>query len=125
MTDDAVDEYQELQRTLKRNLGTIHRDNDIADERVRFSGSNHPDQHPTVIEAAIFERQDRREGSSKYRTFMSRSLESSRGRSTVNDGDFAETYCDAVEWIAEKSAEFDGWQIDWLELPKVILENDE
>jgi len=119
------EEYRAVKQILKQNVGTIVRFPENQEERVRFSPHNAPDEHPTVIEAALWVRRDRPEGSSKYKTFISRSLDSSRGRSAVNDGAYAETYVEAFEWLEDKSEEYVDERISWLDLPKMVITEDE
>lgn len=122
---DGVDDYQAIKRILKDNVGTIVRFPENGEERVRFSPHNAPDEHPTVIEAALWICRDRPEGSSKYKTFISRSLDSSRGRSTVNGGTYAKDYVEAFEWLEDKSEEYVDERISWLDLPKIVVTQDE
>lgn len=119
------EEYRAVKRILKDNVGTIVRFPENGEKRVRFSPHNAPDEHPTVVEAALWVRSDRPKGSSKYKTFISRSLDSSRGRSTVNDGAYAEDYVEAFEWLEDTSEEYVDERISWLDLPKMVITQDE
>lgn len=119
MAGDSRDEYEVLMNYLRQNIGVVVENPDAESERLLLSsGRNTPnkDEHEHVIEAAFWVRDDRPKGSSKYKTFILRGLESmSGGHSAVSDGSYAETRDEAIAWLEEKATEFDGGSLNWEE----------
>lgn len=114
--------YDALVRKMKDNVGTIIRTPNAEDERVRFSPHRSPKEHEHVLTAAIWVRQDRPPHSSKYKTYIYNALENGRGGyGRHSDGTYAETYEEAMEWIAAESEAFDGSRIEWLDLPRIVI----
>lgn len=109
--------YERIKRLGRRNAGTVIRISDNDEERL------YPAHHGTVTEAALWVRDDRPSGTSKYKTYIYRRLGDSHYG--TSDGAYAETYCEAVEWIGDKSAEFDGERIDWLDRAKILIGSDD
>lgn len=110
--------YEDIQTLCRDSLGTIIRFPESGEERVYFSRGEYTDQHETVIQAALWDRSDGREG---HKTYILKGLENGRGgESIVADGSYAGDYCEAVEWIGDESEAFDGERINWLDLPKRV-----
>lgn len=124
MTEEEV-VYDELKKIARENKGMIIRFKEIEEERIFFSTSETPELHPTILEAAVWVRQNRPEGSSKYKTYVRKSVESGTSRSMVNDRGYAEDYKQAIEWIADESEKFCGERIEWLALPKKAMSVEE
>lgn len=123
--DDQI-VYDALKRKMKDNVGTLIRTPGAEDERVSFSKSRAPGEHPTMLEAAIWVRKDRPEYTSKYKTYIYRALENGRGGyGRHSDGTYVETYDEAMAWIGDRSEEFCDERIEWLDLPKIVITEEE
>jgi hypothetical protein len=115
------EQYRAYKRFLKQNVGTVVEDLETRDERLRLSSHRYSEEHPTVVEAAFWIRQDRPEGSSKYKTVIIRDLNDS----IVTDGGYAETREEAIEWIEEKAQRYDGEPLNWEERKRKAVRPDE
>ena len=121
MSDDA---YQKRRKVLANNLGDVVVDLDSQGERLLLSPHRYSDEHETVVEAALWVRSDRPDESSKYKTFVRRELDSGgSGRGSVNnDGGYADTRQEAIEWIEEKAQEYGGEPLNWSDRDVVVVD---
>jgi hypothetical protein len=118
-------EYDAFRQLCQRNIGTIVRIPEYDHERLLLSKTRRPDRHQILLEAAFWERDGRPPGSSKYKTYTRKSLSGMSGRSVINDGGYADTREEAIEWIEDTSAEFDGERLNWGRFPVKIVGADE
>lgn len=118
--------YQAHKSALQEYFGKIVRVPEWGDERVLLANGKYPDIHGIVLEAALWVRQDRPGHSSKFNTYMRKAVEDGRdGYSVVAAGAYANDYLDAIEWIGDESEDFGNERIEWLDLPKVIIREEE
>lgn len=121
--------YQARKRLLRNNTEVVCVDLEHGSERLMMSpypNARKEENHETVVEAALWVRQDRPKHSSKYKTYIRRSLDSAiNNRSMVNDGAYCDTYDEAVAWLEEKAQEFDGDPLNWKERDRMVIDEEE
>jgi hypothetical protein len=108
------EEYRQWTQFCKNHKGKIVLSGDNNDERLFLSTHQYPQDHETVVEAGLWEDDDL--NYSEYKTFIRRGLDGmDGGTSVVNDGGYAETREEAIEWLEEKAKEYDGSPLNWEE----------
>lgn len=117
------DLYDEHNRFLKNNIGKVVV-LDGEDERMLLSSHNYPEEHETVIEAALWPVPEA--NFSEYKTYMRRGLDGmSGGTSIVNDGCYCRSYESAVDWIENEAQAFGGEPLNWQERERVEITEEE
>lgn len=112
--EELMDEYRRYKRFCKDHKGKIvhYKEND--DERLVLSSHRYPQEHEIVVEAALWK--DESLNFSNYQTYIRKGLDNGRGgKSIVNDGGYAKTREEAIEWLEEEAQSFDGSPLKWEE----------
>lgn len=118
--------YQAYKRFQKDHIGTVVVCLDSSEERLRLSPHRYAEEHELVVEAALWVSSSRLDGSFKYKTYIRKELENgSPGHgSIVNDGTYARTYREAVEWLENEAQSFDGSPLNWDERDRVVVSSE-
>lgn len=113
------DLYNAHRCVLKKNVGSVVV-LDGTSERIALSPHKYPEEHETVVEAALWPVPEA--NLSEYKTYMMRGLDGmDGGTSIVNGGVYTENRETAVEWIENKAQEYSGSPLNWEEREKVEI----